>query len=339
MNVDLRSVVIFLHMQGNSAQKINNDINHVFKKNVIAYSTVTKYIRNLKFTSNDDDDEKSEIKSDHFFEQDVILKVLRDFPFSSIREIADMTEIPKTTVHRILTVELNYIPKHLRWVPHILNYSQKVARVEIAKSLLKKLQKARQSNFIYFYTGDESWFYLTSDHDLQWLPADEIPPTRAKKMISDKKYMLTIFWNANGFTVIDVLPDGIKFNSEYFINNILEDIYKKTTSIRKNSLKKITVHFDNARPHTSRKVNSYFETHQMKKAPHPPYSPDLAPSDFFLFGFIKSKLLGAKFDTVEDLKETIEGILDDISPELLNRVFLEWEERLLKVINSKGDYI
>ena len=40
MNVDLRSVVIFLHMQGNSAQKINNDINHVFKKNVIAYSTV-----------------------------------------------------------------------------------------------------------------------------------------------------------------------------------------------------------------------------------------------------------------------------------------------------------
>ena len=250
-----------------------------------------------------------------------------------------MTEIPKTTVHRILTVELNYIPKHLRWVPHILNYSQKVARVEIAKSLLKKLQKARQSNFIYFYTGDESWFYLTSDHDLQWLPADEIPPTRAKKMISDKKYMLTIFWNANGFTVIHVLPDGIKFNSEYFINNILEDIYKKTTSIRKNSLKKITVHFDNARPHTSRKVNSYFETHQMKKAPHPPYSPDLAPSDFFLFGFIKSKLLGAKFDTVEDLKETIEGILDDISPELLNRVFLEWDERLLKVINSQGDYI
>ena len=64
----------------------------------------------------------------------------------------------------------------------------------------------------------------------------------------------------------------------------------------------------------------------MKRAPHPPYSPDLAPSDFFLFGFIKSKLLGAKFDTVEDLKEAIEGILEDISPELLNRVFLEWED-------------
>ena len=111
MNVDLHSVVIFLHMQINSAQKINNDIN-------LGYSTVTKYIKNLKFTSNDDDDEKSENKPDHFFEQDIILKVLRDFPFSSIREIADMTEIPKTTVHRILTVEHNYIPIHLRWVPH-----------------------------------------------------------------------------------------------------------------------------------------------------------------------------------------------------------------------------
>ena len=130
------------------------------------------------------------------------------------------------------------MPKHLRWVPHTLNSSQKVARVEIAKSLLKKLQKARQSNFIYFYTGDESWFYLTSDHDLQWLPADEIPPTRAKKMISDKKYMLTIFWNANGFTVIDVLLEGLKFNSEYFINNILEDIYKKNNFNQKKIIQK-----------------------------------------------------------------------------------------------------
>lgn len=42
---------------------------------------------------------------------------------------------------------------------------------------------------------------------------------------------------------------------------------------------------------------------------------------------------------MDDLKETIDGILDDISPELLNQVLLEWEDRLLKAIISNGDYI
>ena len=43
----------------------------------------------------------------------------------------------------------------------------------------------------------------------------------------------------------------------------------------------IFLHFDNARPHAAE-----HEVDEMgfKKLPHPPYSPDLAPSDFFLFG-------------------------------------------------------
>lgn len=84
-NTDLRSLVFFSHMQGNSAQRIKNNINHVFKKDVIQYSTVIKYIRNLKFTSNDDDNQ--EIKSVYFFEQGIILKVIQVFPFLFIREI------------------------------------------------------------------------------------------------------------------------------------------------------------------------------------------------------------------------------------------------------------
>lgn len=77
----------------------------------------------------------------------------------------------------------------------------------------------------------------------------------------------------------------------------------------------------------------------MKRAPQPPYSPDIAPSDFFLFGYIKSKLNGKHFDSVESLIEEVQEILSEISKETLKKVFEDWERRLNEVINRNGEFI
>lgn len=71
----------------------------------------------------------------------------------------------------------------------------------------------------------------------------------------------------------------------------------------------------------------------MKRAPHPPYSPDIAPSDFFLFRYIKSKLNGQHFDSVKSLLEEVQEILSEISKDTLKKVFEDWERRLNEVIN------
>ena len=81
--------------------------------------------------------------------------------------------------------------------------------------------------------------------------------------------MLTIFWNVNGFPIVKVLPDNEKFTAEYFMNEILEELYKETKQIQSRGYRKVVVHYDNARPHTARKVIRYLEEHLMKKAPHP----------------------------------------------------------------------
>jgi hypothetical protein len=64
----------------------------------------------------------------------------------------------------------------------------------------------------------------------------------------------------------------------------------------------------------------------MKQAPHPPYSPDLVSSDFFLFGYIKGKLIGYRAETRSELLVRIRVILAEIPRETLNAVFLEWME-------------
>jgi hypothetical protein len=77
----------------------------------------------------------------------------------------------------------------------------------------------------------------------------------------------------------------------------------------------------------------------MKQASHPPCSPDLASGNFFLFGYVKGKLMGYCGETPSELLVRIRVILAEISRETLNTVFLEWMERLQKCVQIDGEYV
>jgi hypothetical protein len=79
----------------------------------------------------------------------------------------------------------------------------------------------------------------------------------------------------------------------------------------------------------------------MKQAPHSPYLPDLTPSDLFLFGYVKGKLMGYRAETPSELLVRIRVIiiLTEIPQEILNTVFLEWMEQLQKCMQVDGEYV
>jgi transposase len=60
------------------------------------------------------------------------------------------------------------------------------------------------------------------------------------------------------------------------------------------------IHADNPRPHTTRKCRAFCEENRLHLAVDSPYSPDLAPSDFFLFGHIKHRLQEIAFPLREE---------------------------------------
>jgi histone-lysine N-methyltransferase SETMAR len=83
----------------------------------------------------------------------------------------------------------------------------------------------------------------------------------------------------------------------------------------------------------------YINLNRMKQELHPPYSPDLAPSDLFLFGNVKGKLTGYRAETPSELLVRIRVILAEIPRETLNEVFLKWMERLQKCVQVDGEYV
>jgi hypothetical protein len=77
----------------------------------------------------------------------------------------------------------------------------------------------------------------------------------------------------------------------------------------------------------------------MEQAPHSPSAPDLAPSDFYLFGHLKDKLQGQHFEDGDQLFDAVIALTVTIEKVTFQRVFLEWMERLRRYIDTNGEYV
>jgi hypothetical protein len=62
---------------------------------------------------------------------------------------------------------------------------------------------------------------------------------------------------------------------------------------------------------------------------HPPYSPDLAPCDFFLFGYAKRKLVRKQYETPEDFVYEVRNIIEGIHSDVVKSIFESWKGRLM----------
>ena len=72
----------------------------------------------------------------------------------------------------------------------------------------------------------------------------------------------------------------------------------------------------------------------IKTVPHRPYSPDLAPCDFWLF----PKLRGCRYETIEEMKEAVTKIIDTLTQEDFHGAFQKLLEWYNKCIAARGDY-
>ena len=72
----------------------------------------------------------------------------------------------------------------------------------------------------------------------------------------------------------------------------------------------------------------------MKTVPQPPYSPDLTPSDFWLF----PKLRACRYETIEEMKVAVTEVIDTLTQEDFDGTFQKLLERDNNCIAAGGDY-
>jgi transposase len=85
-------------------------------------------------------------------------------------------------------------------------------------------------------------------------------------------------------------------------------------------------------------MSNFCEENGLPLVPHPPYSSDLAPSDFVLFGYVKEYLKWMVFPSYEELFDAICEMVIGIESETLTAAFEHWMERLELVSKNNSDY-
>ena len=114
--------------------------------------------------------------------------------------------------------------------------------------------------------------------------------------------MATIFWDCQGVVLIDFLPRGTTMTGQYYaalLGRLREAVKKE----RRGKLSRgVLLLHDNAPPHTSHLATSAIHNCGFEVLTHPPYSPDLAPSDFHLFANLKKVLGGSRFTQESEAK-------------------------------------
>jgi hypothetical protein len=105
-----------------------------------------------------------------------------------------------------------------------------------------------------------------------------------------------------------------------------------------NHRKKI-IHVESTGPHVIKCVAEDMDHDSLKRAPDHPYSPDLAPSGFCLFGYVKHRLQEHEFTEEAELVSVISGILNQFPTNTLVDVSDDWMRRLQSCIDISGEYV
>lgn len=101
---------------------------------------------------------------------------------------------------------------------------------------------------------------------------------------------------------------------------------------------KVILQHDNARPHVAKPVKTYLETLKWEVLPHPQYSPDIAPSDYYLFRSMAHGLADQQFRSYEDIKKWLDSWIASKDEHFYRNGIRALPERWEKVVASDGQY-
>jgi transposase len=136
-----------------------------------------------------------------------------------------------------------------------------------------------------------------------------------------------------------IIPHGQTVNKEFYVavlKRLREAVRWKRPQLWMNQ--SWVLHHDNAPAHSLFLVTNFLAKNKTTVVPQPPYSPDLAPVDFFLFPKLKSTLKGRRFDTFDEIQKNLTKDLFAIPKEAYQKAFQNWQKRWEQCVASEGNY-
>lgn len=342
--VEKRAVIKYFHIKGYSPQEIHAEMVDTLGEDAPSYSMVKRWCAEFSRGRESTSDAPRpgrpvEVVTDAMIAA-VENMVMHDRR-CTLRHIASTLDLSYGSARSILIEKLKMTKIVKRWIPRILTDEQKKHRVHDSRQLLSRFHS--DSHFLdRIVTQDETWVHhydpLLPHETKVWKHRHSPTPKEPRTKVTAHKIMASIFWDREGILMIQYLPQGRTVTGEYYaeqLRQLREDIKAK----RRGKLSRgVLLLHDNAPAHRSQQAVDAAASCGFEVLEHPPYSPDLAPSDFHLFPKLKAQIRGKKFDNDDAVFAAVESTLDTLDEDFYSQGFLKLPQRWERCIELHGDY-
>ena len=138
--------------------------------------------------------------------------------------------------------------------------------------------------------------------------------------------------------LLDFLEPGQTIDSDRYIT-MLTKLKARISRVRPEKKTTFFLQHNNARLHTSLKTVEHIVNLGWTVVPYPPYSPDLTPSDYHLFGLMKDVLRGQHFPSNDAIGQAVKQWAATASADFHECGMQALVHRWRKCIASGGDYV
>jgi histone-lysine N-methyltransferase SETMAR len=268
---------------------------------------------------------------------DQLNALIKADPRQSLRDLAAQLGCSYGTVQSHIHA-LGKVRKLDQWVPHQLTEDNKLQRLTICSSLLSRWDNDPFLDRI--LTCDEKWVsYNNVKRCFQWLDPEEAPHQVPKPDLHPKKLLLSVWWTAAGLVRYEILEPGQTINAKVYckqLQQVQKDLlHKQPAMVNRRGV--LLLH-DNARPHIAKKTRKKLTKFGWEMLPHPPYSPDISPTDYYLFRSLEHFLQNKRMNTRTEVENELKLFFDHRDTAFYRAGIEKLVDRWLKVVDVDGDY-
>lgn len=343
---EIRSVIRFLTAKCYRPREIHRQICEVYGQHAMSEGMVARWVRQFnEGRDNVHDDDRpgrpSLINVDLLEKIETKIRENRRFTISDLA--VEFPDVSRTVLYRTVTEDLHYRKLCARWVPKMLTLDHKQQRMASALEFLTRYEKEGETFLRRIVTGDETWVRLSTpeskQQSMQWRRVGSPRVKKFKLTPSTKKFMCTVFWDWRGILLVDFMDHGATINAAGYCET-LRKLRRAIQNKRRGLLSKgVLLLHDNARPHTAHLTQQLLDSFGWEVVAHPPYSPDLAPSDYHLFLELKKFLAGQRFESEVELQTSTANWLHSQAAQFYEEGMQKLVPRYDKCLNVQGDYV
>lgn len=283
--------------------------------------------------------------------------ILKKLSKSDLKKLKNMTLKPNPISQRLMAKKLNtcatninyHIHKTLklytRMKPkvHCLNENQIQKRKTRSIKLYNLLSDQKWKSFI---TSDEAWFtFNVSNEKTKFQYVSRARKNHELEVVERKENNAKGFmvWGGVSFqgkTNLYFIKPGVKINSTYYINSVLKKFINRDAKKLYPKNNYIFQH-DSAPAHVSKLTKNFMDKNMkyVSKDIWPPKSPDLAPMDYFVWGWMKSRLKKYKVSNMASFKRALIRVWKEIPQKFIINALQSWKKRCYLVNRANGGHI